>query len=91
MATRVIEVMATSKRNWEGPVLNAAEDADESLRNIKAVWIKSLHPDLASGKIKSWTLTCTVNFELDEEDHNGQKNNGASQHYSGIKRVFSFL
>jgi flavin-binding protein dodecin len=88
MATRVIEVMATSKRNWEGPVLNATEDADESLRNIKAVWIKSLHPDLASGKIKSWTLTCTVNFEL-EDDANSSS--GSGNHYSGIKRVFSFL
>jgi flavin-binding protein dodecin len=90
MATRVIEVMATSKRNWEGPVLNAAEDADESLRNIKAVWIKSLHPDLASGKIKSWTLTCTVNFEL-EDEHNGNGAASTNNHHSGIKRVFSFL
>lgn len=65
---RVIEVMAQSKRNWIGPVLNAAEDADKSLRNIKSVWIKSLRDEVAKGKIKSWRLTCKVSFEVDGEE-----------------------
>jgi len=64
---KVIEVLAESNKKWHRPSERAAEEALESLRNIKSFWIQNLKEENVNGKIIRWRLNCSISFEVDEK------------------------
>jgi dodecin len=62
---KVIEVIASSTKNFEDAVRNAVAEASKTVRNIDSVWIKDQKVHCNNGEIVSWGVVCKISFRLD--------------------------
>lgn len=63
---KVIEVLAESDKNWEDAAQRAIDDASETVRGIKSIYIESLEATVDGGKIDKYRINAKLSFLLEE-------------------------
>ena len=62
---KVIEVLAESDKSWEDAAQSAINTAQESVRNVRSIYIKNLEATVDKGKIKKYRINGKISFVLD--------------------------
>ncbi|MFD1795617.1 dodecin domain-containing protein [Paracoccus aurantiacus] len=63
---RVTEISATSEKGFEDAVRQGVQRANETLRNVKAAWVKEQSVDCEGGTISRYRVNMMVTFVLDD-------------------------
>lgn len=63
---KVIEVLAQSPEGWEDATQQALTEAQESVRNIRSIYIKDLQADVQDGKITNYRINAKISFLLEK-------------------------
>jgi flavin-binding protein dodecin len=63
---RVTEISATSDKSFEDAISVGIARADETLRKIRAAWVKEQSVRVTEGRISEFQVNLLVTFELDE-------------------------
>ena len=61
---RVTEITAASKISIEDAIKKGVARADETLDNIKSVWVQDINASVKDGKIDEWLVNMKVTFIL---------------------------
>ncbi|MBW6535304.1 MAG: dodecin family protein [Mariniphaga sp.] len=61
---KVIEIMASSEKNWEDAVNEAVKTASKSLKGIRSVYVKDQSVVVNDNKVVEYRVTCKVSFEV---------------------------
>jgi len=62
---KVIEVLAESDKSWEDAAQSAVRTAQESVRNVRSIYIKNFEASVESGKISKYRINAKISFVLD--------------------------
>ena len=62
---KVIEVLAESDKSWEDAAQYAVNKANDSVRNVRSIYIKNLEAQVEKGKIKKYRINAKISFVLD--------------------------
>jgi len=62
---KVIEVLAESDKSWEDATQFAVTKANDSVRNVKSIYIKNFESQVENGKIKKYRINAKISFVLD--------------------------
>lgn len=62
---KVIEVSATSEKGFEDAIQEGIAKAAETVRNIKAAWVKEQQVVVEDGKITGFRVDLKITFVLD--------------------------
>ena len=62
---KVIEVIATSEKNFDDAVANAVKEVSKTVKNIDSVWVKDFKCHVKEGEITTWGAICKVSFRVD--------------------------
>jgi hypothetical protein len=62
---KVIEVLAESNKSWEDAAQTAVSEANETLRNVRSIYIKNMEATVENGKIKTYRLNGKISFVLE--------------------------
>ncbi|CAN5358045.1 hypothetical protein BH20VER3_BH20VER3_21380 [soil metagenome] len=62
---KVIELLAQSEKSWEDAAQAAVNEANETLRNIRSIYIKEFEASVENGKINQYRVNAKVSFDLD--------------------------
>ena len=63
---KVIEVLAQSDKSWEDAAQNAIDEASETLRGIKSIYIKEMEASVEDGKISQYRINGKVSFLIEK-------------------------
>ncbi len=64
---KVIEVIASSEKNFDDAIKQAVQETSRTIRNIDSVWVKDMKVHVKDGEIKSWGVICKVSFRVNTE------------------------
>ena len=62
---KVIEVLAESNKSWEDAAQTAVSEANETLRNVRSIYIKNLEATVENGRIKTYRINAKISFSLE--------------------------
>jgi hypothetical protein len=62
---KVIEVLAESDKSWEDAAQSAVSTAQESVRNVRSIYIKNMEASVENGKISKYRINGKISFVLD--------------------------
>jgi flavin-binding protein dodecin len=62
---KVIELLAQSEKSWEDAAKAAVDEASQTLRNIRSIYIKEFEAVVEGGKITQYRVNGKVSFDLD--------------------------
>lgn len=62
---KVIEVLANSPKSWEDATQNAINNASETIKNIRSVYIKDHSVHVEGSKIVDYRINAKITFELE--------------------------
>jgi dodecin len=62
---KVIELSATSEKSFEDAITNGIGKATETVREIKAAWVKEQQVKVENGKVTEYRVDLKVTFVLD--------------------------
>ena len=62
---KVIEVPAESDKSWEDAAQFAVNKANESVRNVRSIYIKNFEATVENGKIKKYRINGKISFMLE--------------------------
>jgi flavin-binding protein dodecin len=62
---KVIEVLAESDKSWEDAAQSAISTAQESVRNVRSIYIKNFEASVENGKISKYRINGKISFVLD--------------------------
>ncbi len=62
---KVIEVLADSNESWEDAAQNAVDQAGETVRGIRSIYIENMEATVADGKISSYRINAKISFMLE--------------------------
>ena len=62
---KVIEVLAESDKSWEDAAQSAVSTAQESVRNVRSIYIKNLEASVENGRISKYRINGKISFVLD--------------------------
>ncbi len=62
---KVIEVLAESDKSWEDAAQSAISTAQESVRNVRSIYIKNMEASVENGKISKYRINGKISFVLD--------------------------
>jgi dodecin len=62
---KVIEVLAESDKSWEDAAQFAVNKANQTVRNVKSIWIDNFEATVENGKIKKYRVNGKISFMLD--------------------------
>jgi flavin-binding protein dodecin len=62
---KVIEVLAESDKSWEDAAQSAVDTANESVRNVRSIYIKNFEAQVDGGKIKKYRINAKISFVLE--------------------------
>jgi dodecin len=65
MVLKVIEILASSTKNWEDAAANAVKEASKSVRGIRSVNITNQSAVVEDGKITEYRVNCKMSFEIE--------------------------
>ena len=63
---KVIEVLAESDKSWEDAAQYAVDKANDSVRNVRSIYIKNFEAKVEKGKIKKYRINAKISFVLDD-------------------------
>lgn len=63
---KVIEVLAQSDKSWEDAAANAVNQAAETVRGIKSIYVKEMEASVENGKIVQYRINAKISFVLSE-------------------------
>jgi hypothetical protein len=63
---KVIEVLAQSDKSWEDAAQNAIDEASNTLRGIKSIYVKEMEATVEDGKISQYRINAKVSFLIEE-------------------------
>lgn len=61
---KVIEVLANSTKGWEDAAKQAVEQASQSVKNIRSVYINEQSATVENGKIAQYRVNVKITFEV---------------------------
>ncbi len=62
---KVIEVLAESDKSWEDAAHTAVKRANDSVRNVRSIWIKNFEASVENGKIVKYRINGKISFVLE--------------------------
>lgn len=62
---KVIEVLAESTKSWEDAAQTAVAQANNTLRNVRSIYIENMEATVVEGKIKSYRINGKISFALE--------------------------
>ncbi len=62
---KVIELLAQSEKSWEDAAQAAVQEANQTLRNIRSVYIKEFQATVEDGRITGYRVNAKVTFDLE--------------------------
>jgi flavin-binding protein dodecin len=62
---KVIEVLAESDKSWEDAAQFAVNKANDSVRNVRSIYIKNFEAQVETGKIKKYRINAKISFVLE--------------------------
>ena len=62
---KVIEVLAESNKSWEDAAQTAVSHANNTLRNVRSIYVKNMEATVENGKIKSYRINGKISFVLE--------------------------
>ena len=62
---KVIELLAQSEKSWEDAAKAAVNEASQTLRNIRSIYIKDLKAVVEGAKITQYRVHAKASFDLD--------------------------
>lgn len=63
---KVIEVIATSEKNFDDAVDNALKEASKTVKNIESVYVKEMNANVENNQIVSYGVNAKVSFRIDQ-------------------------
>lgn len=64
---KVIEVLAESDKNWEDAAQRAVEEASETLRHVRSIYLENLQATVENGRIARYRINAKITFALDDD------------------------
>lgn len=64
---KVVEVLAESQEGWEDAARQAVAEANQTLRNIRSIYIENMQATVADGQIQSYRINAKITFALEAE------------------------
>ena len=61
----ITEISATSSKSFEDAIQNGVARANETLRNVKAAWVKDQEVTIENGKVTDFKVILKVTFILE--------------------------
>ncbi len=61
---KVIEVLAESDKSWEDAAQTAVARANETVRNVRSLYIKNMEAKVEKGKITKYRINGKISFTL---------------------------
>jgi flavin-binding protein dodecin len=62
---KVIEVLAESNKSWEDAAQTAVAQANNTLRNVRSIYLENMEATVEDGKIKSYRINGKISFVLE--------------------------
>lgn len=62
---KVIEVLSESDKSWEDAAQSAVKRANDSVRNVRSIWIKNFEASVENGKIVKYRINGKISFVLE--------------------------
>jgi dodecin len=62
---KVIEVLSESDKSWEDAAQTAVTRANDTVRNVRSIYIKNLEAKVENGKIKKYRINGKISFSLE--------------------------
>ena len=62
---KVIEVLAESDKSWEDAAQTAVARANDTVRNVRSIYIKYMEATVENGKIKKYRINGKISFTLE--------------------------
>ncbi len=63
---KIIEVIASSDKGFTEATQNAVQQASETVKNIKSIYIKHMNANVENNKIVSYAVNAKISFEIDK-------------------------
>ena len=63
---KVTEISSTSAQSFEDAIQKGISRANETLRNVRSVWIKEQHVRVDQGRVSEYQVNMMVTFVLDD-------------------------
>ena len=61
---KIIEVLAESDKSWEDAAQTAINNAAETVRDVKSIYVKNFEATVEDGKIKKYRINAKISFLL---------------------------
>lgn len=62
---KVIEVLASSEKNWEDATQKAVDQAAKSLKHIRSVYVQEQSAIVKEGKVVEYRVNLKLSFEIE--------------------------
>ena len=62
---KVIEILSESDKSWENAAQIAVASANDSVRNVRSIWIENFEATVENGKIKKYPINGKISFVLE--------------------------
>lgn len=62
---KVIEIIATSEKDFNDAANNAVKEAAKSVKNIQSVYIQDMKGHVKDNKIVSYAVNAKISFEIE--------------------------
>ena len=70
---KVLELMASSTKSWEDAAQRAVDEASQSLKNIRSVYIQDHSAIVDKNKIVEYRITAKLSFEIEHSSGSKHK------------------
>lgn len=61
---KVIEIIASSEKNFDDAVQKAVDEAGKTVKNIDSVYVDHMKCHVKDGKISTYGVNCKVSFRV---------------------------
>jgi flavin-binding protein dodecin len=62
---KVIEVLSESDKSWEDAAQTVVTRANDTVRNVRSIYIKNMEAKVENGKIKKYRINGKISFTLE--------------------------
>ncbi|HXH19124.1 MAG TPA: dodecin family protein [Chitinophagales bacterium] len=67
MINKIIEVQSKSAKSWEDAAQQAVNEAAQTVKNIRSIWVRDFSAKVEKGKITEYRVDAKVTFEVMHE------------------------
>ena len=65
---KIIEIVGSSKKDWEDAAKNALAEAAKTVKNIKSIYVKSCKAKVENNKIVEYRANVKIAFVVKREE-----------------------